>query len=168
MIQLLVRGIEGLSEWTGRIAMAFALILVLLTAFETGERYLLNRSSGAVQELTWHLYAAIFLLGFAQTLREDGHVRVDIFYDRLPKKGQATVNILSMILLLIPFCIMMIGFSWGWVVNAFLISERSPDPGGLPALWVLKGMVPVGFGLLLLQGLVEIFKNCRLLLGRDG
>lgn len=167
MIRLLVRAIEGLSAWSGRIAMAFALILVLLTAFETGERYLLNRSSGAVQELTWHLYAAIFLLGFAQTLREDGHVRVDIFYDRLPKKGKALVNILSMIFLLIPFCLMMIGFSWDWVVKAFLMSERSPDPGGLPAIWVLKGMLPVGFGLLLLQGLVELFKNCRLLFGRN-
>jgi len=166
MFRGLVRGIEGLSAWSGRIAMGFALLLVLLTAFETGERYLLNRSSGAVQELTWHLYAAIFLLGFAQTLREDGHVRVDIFYDRLSKKGQALINILSMVFLLIPFCLMMIGFSWGWVVKAFLMSERSPDPGGLPALWVLKAMVPVGFGLLLLQGLVELFKNSRFLLGR--
>lgn len=166
MFRGLVRGIEALSALSGRIGMGFALLLVLLTAFETGERYLLNRSSGAVQELTWHLYAAIFLLGFAQTLREDGHVRVDIFYDRLSKKGQALVNILSMAFLLIPFCLMMIGFSWDWVVKSFLMSERSPDPGGLPALWVLKGMVPVGFGLLLLQGLVELFKNSRFLLGR--
>jgi TRAP-type mannitol/chloroaromatic compound transport system permease small subunit len=166
MFRGLVRGIEGLSALSGRIAMGFALLLVLLTAFETGERYLLNRSSGAVQELTWHLYAAIFLLGFAQTLREDGHVRVDIFYDRLSKKRQALVNVLSMIFLLIPFCLMMIGFSWDWVVKSFLMSERSPDPGGLPALWVLKAMVPVGFGLLLLQGLVELIKNFRFLLGR--
>jgi TRAP-type mannitol/chloroaromatic compound transport system permease small subunit len=167
MSGVLTRWIEGLSEWSGRLAMAFSLILVLLTAFETGERYLLNRSSGAIQELTWHLYAAIFLLGFAQTLREDGHVRVDIFYDRLPKKGQALVNVLSTVFLLIPFCLMMIGFSWNWVSTAFQISERSPDPGGLPALWVLKGMLPLGFGLLLLQGLVELFKNCRILFGRD-
>jgi TRAP-type mannitol/chloroaromatic compound transport system permease small subunit len=166
MIRGLLRGIEGLSEWSGRIAMGFTLLLVFLTAFETGERYLLNRSSSAIQELTWHLYAAIFLLGFAQTLREDGHVRVDIFYDRLPKRGKAAVNILSMVFLLIPFCLMMIGFSWGWVVKAFLISEKSPDPGGLPALWVLKALLPVGFGLLLLQGLAEIVKNSRLLFGR--
>jgi TRAP-type mannitol/chloroaromatic compound transport system permease small subunit len=127
----------------------------------------LNRSSGAIQELTWHLYAAIFLLGFAQTLREDGHVRVDIFYDRFSRRGQALVNMLSTVFLLIPFCLMMIGFSWGWVVKAFLLSERSPDPGGLPALWILKSLVPVGFGLLLLQGLAEIFKKARILLGRE-
>jgi TRAP-type mannitol/chloroaromatic compound transport system permease small subunit len=166
MLQVLVRAIEGLSAWSGRVAMGFSLLLVLITAFETGERYLLNRSSGAVQELTWHLYAAIFLLGFAQTLREDGHVRVDIFYNRLSERGQALVNILSMVFLLIPFCVMMIGFSWGWAVKAFLISERSPDPGGLPALWILKSLVPIAFGLLLLQGLAEIFKKTRLLRGR--
>jgi len=146
--------------------MGFALLLVLITAFETGERYLLNRSSSAVQELTWHLYAAIFLLGFAQTLREDGHVRVDIFYDRLSTKAQAWINILSMVFLLIPFCLRMIGFSWEWVVRAFVISEKSPDPGGLPALWVLKAMVPVGFGLLLLQGIAEILKKALFLSGR--
>jgi len=166
MIRALIRGIEGLSAWSGRIAMGFALLLVLITAFETGERYLLNRSSSAIQELTWHLFAAIFLLGFAQTLREDGHVRVDIFYDRLPKRGKAAVNLLSMVLLLIPFCLMMIGFSWDWVAKAYLMGEKSPDPGGLPARWLLKAAVPAGFGLLLLQGLVEIVKNSRLLFGR--
>jgi len=166
MIRGLIRAIEGLSAWSGRIAMALSLLLVLITAFETGERYLLHRSSSAIQELTWHLYAAIFLLGFAQTLREDGHVRVDIFYARLPERGKAAVNILSMVFLLIPFCVMMIGFSWEWVVKAFLMAEKSPDPGGLPAIWVLKGLLPVGFGLLLLQGLVELVKNSRLLFGR--
>jgi TRAP-type mannitol/chloroaromatic compound transport system permease small subunit len=166
MVRILIRGIEGLSGWSGRIAMGFALLLVLVTAFETGERYLLNRSSGALQELTWHLYSAIFLLGFAQTLREDGHVRVDIFYNRLEPRGRALINLLSMIFLLVPFCIMMIGFSWEWVVKSFQMSERSPDPGGLPALWVLKGLIPLGFGLLLLQGVAEIFKNWRVLFGK--
>jgi len=166
MVRILIRAIEGLSGWSGRIAMAFALLLVLVTSFETAERYLLHRSSGAVQELTWHLYAAIFLLGFAQTLREDGHVRVDIFYNRLEPRGRAVINVLSMVFLLVPFCIMMIGFSWEWVVKSFQMSERSPDPGGLPALWVLKGLIPVSFGLLLLQGLVEIFKNSQVLLGK--
>ena len=61
---------------------------------------------------------------------------------------------------------MMIGFSWDWVAKAYLMGEKSPDPGGLPARWLLKAAVPAGFGLLLLQGLVEIVKNSRLLFGR--
>lgn len=159
-----LKGIEWLSEWTGRATMWLALILVLITTFETGERYLFNRSSSAVQELQWHIYSLIFLLGFAYTLRHDGHVRVDIFYDKMPERWKAVINLSSMVLLLIPFCVMIIGFSWDWVVKAYEIGEKSPDPGGLPGRWLLKGAIPVGFGLLLLQGIVEIVKNLRMIL----
>ncbi len=166
MNYLPLKAIESLSEWSGRATSWLALILVLITAFETGERYLFNRSSSAIQELQWHIYSLIFLLGFAYTLRHDGHVRVDIFYDRMSDRWKAVVNLSSMVLLLIPFCVMMIGFSLDWVVKAYEIGEKSPDPGGLPARWLLKGAIPVGFGLLLLQGISEIVKNLRTIISR--
>lgn len=160
-----VRGIDVLSEWSGRAVCWLALLLVLVTAYETGQRYLFRQASTALQELTWHIYSVLFLLGFAYTLKHDGHVRVDIFYDRMSPRVKALVNLFSMVFLLVPFCLLMIWLSWDWVVRAYEIGERSGDPGGLPARWVLKAMIPVGFGLLVLQGLGEIVRNLRALRG---
>lgn len=167
MLRGFVRVCERISEWGGRAAMWLALLLVFISAFETGERYLFHHSSTPVQELTWHFFALIFLLGFAYTLKCNGHVRVDIFYNRMSETGKAVINILSVLLLLIPFCVMIIGFSWDWVVKSFQIGEHSPDPGGLPALWILKGALPFGFGMLLLQGLAEVVKDLHILFRKE-
>jgi len=163
MFRLFVNVAEKISEWGGRAGMGLALLLVFISAFETGERYIFHRSSTAIQELTWHFFALIFLLGSAYTLKCNGHVRVDILYDRMSERGRALVNILSVFLLLIPFCIMIIWFSWDWVIQAFLMAEKSSDPGGLPARWILKGALPLGFAMLLIQGLAETVKDFRVL-----
>lgn len=155
----LIRIINFISEWSGRVAMWLALILFIVTAYETFQRYLFRSTSVALQEMTWHLYSLLFLLGLAYTLKHDGHVRVDIFYDRMSRRNKAWINLFGILVLIIPFCLLMIGFSWQFTATAYQIGERSGDPGGLPARWLLKGAIPVGFGLLLLQGISEIFKN---------
>jgi TRAP-type mannitol/chloroaromatic compound transport system permease small subunit len=162
LFSYLTRFIEGISEWSGRTAMWLGLLLVLVTAYETGQRYLLHQSSTALQELTWHLYSALFLVGLAYTFKQDGHVRVDIFYDRLSARGKAIVNIFSVLFLLIPFSFCMIYFSLDWVRQSMEFGERSPDPGGLASRWLLKTILPLGFGLLLLQGLAELIRNIQI------
>jgi len=166
MVRFFVSVTEWISEWGGRVGMSLTLLLVFISAFETGERYIFHQSSTPVQELAWHFFTLIFLLGFAYTLKHNGHVRVDIFYDRMSERGQAVINILSVLLLLIPFCIMIIGFSWDWVIQSFRMAEKSSDPGGLPARWILKGALPLGFAMLLIQGLAETVKNLRLLFSK--
>lgn len=155
----LIRIIDFINEWSGRVVMWLALILFAITAYETIQRYLFRATSVALQEMTWHLYAFLFLLGLAYTLKHNRHVRVDIFYDRMSERLKAGVNLFAILILVLPFCLLMIGFSWKFMLTAYQIGERSGDPGGLPARWILKAAIPAGFGLLLLQGISEIFKN---------
>ncbi len=158
-----IRIIDFINEWSGRVVMWLALILFAVTAYETIQRYLFRVTSVALQETTWHLYAFLFLLGLAYTLKHDRHVRVDIFYDRMSERLKAGINLFAILVLVLPFCLLMIGFSWKFMLTAYQIGERSGDPGGLPARWILKAAIPAGFGLLLLQGLSEIFKSLSIL-----
>lgn len=145
--------ISGLNEKVGAAISWLTTVMMLLVCFDVFTRYLLKRSSVAVQELEWHLFAVIFLLGAGFTLKHNRHVRVDLFYARLTHKGRAWIDLLGSLLFLLPFAALIIWTSFTFVKNAFLIGETSPDPGGLPARFLIKAAIPVGFALLLLQAL---------------
>jgi len=153
--------IESITEWVGRTASWLVLALVLLICYDVAMRYLFQQGSVALQELEWHLFALIFLLGSAYTLKYDEHVRVDIFYQSrfLSDKHRALVNIFGTLFLLLPFCILILITAWPFVENAFYYNEGSPDPGGLPYRFILKGSLLVAFSLLILQGIAGLLKN---------
>ena len=152
-IKMITRLIDTLNEWVGRGVAWVTLGLVLVVFVDVVMRYLFNVSFVFTQELEWHLFGFIFLIGAGYTLLHDGHVRVDIIYQRLGIKGRAWTNLLGVILFLIPGCIMVISTSWQFVANSFSMMEGSPDPGGIPFRFIIKGCIPVGFTLLLLQGI---------------
>jgi TRAP-type mannitol/chloroaromatic compound transport system permease small subunit len=152
-IKILSRWIDGLNEWVGRGVSWVTLSLVLVVFIDVVMRYLFNTSFVFTQELEWHLFGFIFLIGAGYTLLHDGHVRVDIIYQRLGFKGRAWINLLGVLFFLIPGCIMVITTSWKFTLNSFSILEGSPDPGGIPFRFIIKGCIPVGFTFLLLQGL---------------
>ena len=151
-IKVLTRWIDGLNQWVGRGVAWVTLGLVLVVFVDVVMRYLFNVSFVFTQELEWHLFGFIFLIGAGYTLLHDGHVRVDIIYQRLGLKGRAWINLLGVIFFLIPGCVMVISTSWKFAANAFMMMEGSPDPGGIPFRFIIKGFIPVGFTLLLLQG----------------
>ena len=147
------RWIDFLNEWVGRGVAWVTLALVVVIFVDVVMRYLFNTSFVFTQELEWHLFAFIFLIGAGYTLLHDGHVRVDIIYQRLGLKGRAWINLLGVIFFLIPGCLMVMTTSWKFVVNSFMIMEGSPDPGGIPFRFIVKGCIPAGFLLLLIQGI---------------
>lgn len=149
----IAKGIDTLNEWIGRGVSWVTLGLVLTVFIDVVMRYLFNTSYVFTQELEWHLFAFIFLIGAGYTLLHDGHVRVDIIYQRLGFKGRAWLNLLGVILFLIPGCLMVISTSFKFAYNSFSMMEGSPDPGGIPFRFILKGCITAGFFLLLLQGL---------------
>ncbi len=153
VIKLLCHWIDSLSQWVGRGVAWVTLGLVLVVFIDVVMRYMFNTSFVFTQELEWHLFGFIFLIGAGYTLLHDGHVRVDIVYQRLGFKGRAWVNLGGVLLFLIPGCIMVITTSWKFTATSFAMLEGSPDPGGIPFRFILKGCIPVGFTLLLLQGL---------------
>jgi len=144
--------IDKLNAWVGWVVAWVALGLVLVVFTDVVMRYLFKTSFVFTQELEWHLFAFIFLIGGGYTLLQDGHVRVDILYQRLGFKARAWVNLLGVLLLLIPGCLLIIMTSWGFVYKSWAILEGSPDPGGIPLRFLLKACIPAGFLLLLLQG----------------
>ena len=153
VLKTLSRWIDILNEWVGRGVAWVTTALVLVVFVDVLMRYIFNISFVFTQELEWHLFGFIFLIGAGYTLLHDGHVRVDILYQRLGPKGRAWVNFGGVLIFLIPGCFMVISTSWKFVVNSFTILEGSPDPGGIPFRFLIKGCIPVGFSLLLLQGL---------------
>ncbi|PHS68682.1 MAG: C4-dicarboxylate ABC transporter permease [Methylophaga sp.] len=145
----------------GRAASWLVLVMVLLICYDVAMRYLFQQGSVALQELEWHLFALIFLLGSAYTLKHDEHVRVDILYQSrfVSDRQRALINIFGTLFLLFPFCMLILFTSWPFVENAFFYNEGSPDPGGLPYRFILKGSLLIAFSLLILQGLAGLLKN---------
>jgi TRAP-type mannitol/chloroaromatic compound transport system permease small subunit len=164
-LKAISRWIDALNEHVGRGVAWITLMLVLVVFFNVILRYAFNSSFVFTQELEWHLFALIFLLGAGYTLLYDGHVRVDIIYQRLGPKGRAWINIIGVIFFLIPGCLLVIDTSMNFVSNAWSVMECSPDPGGIPYRFLLKSSIPVGFVLLLLQGISLGLKSFLTLAG---
>ncbi len=148
-----MRFVDALNERVGTVVSWFTTLLVLTVCLDVFTRYFLRRSSVAVQELEWHFFAVIFLLASAWALKHNKHVRVDVLYMNFKPRNQALVNLIGSLLFLLPFAVIAIWSSQNFVLNSFRIGEVSPDPGGLPARYILKAMIPIGFSLILLQGL---------------
>jgi TRAP-type mannitol/chloroaromatic compound transport system permease small subunit len=145
---------------------ACIMILMLLNVFyDVVMRYLFKQGSIAMQEMEWHLFSIVLLIGVSYALFKDGHVRVDLIYDNLNKRKQAIINIVGSILFLIPFSLL-IGFgSIDFVLEAFNMHEISGDPGGLTHRWIIKALVPASFFLLIFSTVGVIIRHINLLRG---
>jgi TRAP-type mannitol/chloroaromatic compound transport system permease small subunit len=165
VLKMFSRWIDTLNEWIGRGVAWVTLALVVVIFLDVIMRYLFNTSFVFTQELEWHLFAFIFLIGAGYTLLHDGHVRVDIIYQRLGLKGRAWINLLGVLFFLIPGCLMVMSTSWKFALNSFMIMEGSPDPGGIPFRFIVKGCIPAGFFLLLIQGLSLAMHSLMQILG---
>jgi TRAP-type mannitol/chloroaromatic compound transport system permease small subunit len=146
------RWIDALNTWVGRFVAWMTAVVVAVVFIDVVMRYAFKTSFVFTQELEWQLFSFIFLIGAGYTLLKDGHVRVDIFYQRMTPKGQAWINLLGVLFFLIPGCLMVLVTSYNFVQSSFAVMEGSPDPGGIPYRWILKACIPVGFVFILLQG----------------
>jgi TRAP-type mannitol/chloroaromatic compound transport system permease small subunit len=153
--------LETFTEFTGRAVSWLVLVLVVIVSYDVTMRYLFQSGSIAIQELEWHLFSLIFLLGAAYTLKHDDHVRLDLVYQShyMTDYRRAWVNFLGCLFLLIPFCVLVIISSWQFIHLAYIHNEGSPDPGGLPYRWIIKAAIPVSFLFILLQGIAYMIRN---------
>ena len=113
-----------------------------------------------------YMHAAVFMLAAAYTFRHDGHVRVDIFYRKMAPRRQALVNLFGIVFLLMPVMVFIITSSLGYVSNSWRILESSPDYGGIPAVFLLKTLIPLFALLMLVQSAIEVVRNGYILTGR--
>ena len=150
--------IERAIDWVGRCTSWLALAIVALMSVNVILRYLFSIGSVWAQELEWHLLVPLILFGSSYALLHGEHVRVDILYGKFSEKNKKYVNLLSA-LLVIAISALFIWFSLHYVEQSYVIDEGSPDPGGLPHRYLLKGLLPLGFALLLAQGIASALKS---------
>ncbi|MBT9591490.1 MAG: TRAP transporter small permease subunit [Thiobacillus sp.] len=160
----LARLIDALTERVGRLSIWLVLIATLISAGNALARYALGESSNAWLEIQWYLFGAMFLLAAGYTLKHNGHVRIDIFYNRFGARGQAWIDLLGGLLFLLPMAVLLAWLAWPMFLDAWLTHEMSPDAGGL-VRWPVKLLLPAGFALLALQGLAEVIKRIGILSG---
>ncbi|QOG11946.1 TRAP transporter small permease subunit [Arcobacter sp. FWKO B] len=151
--------LDSISKALGAIGAVLVVALAFLILYNVISRYLFSSSFIYLQELEWHLFSIIFMLGLSYTLYSDAHVRVDIFYEKFSPFWQGMVNIIGVVLLLIPLSVVIIYTSIEPVMYAYEIKEGSPDPGGLPYRFIIKALIPLSFALLILSSLAFIIKQ---------
>ena len=164
-LQAIADTLDRLAETTGRIIAWLTLAMVLTTATIVMLRYLFNSGSIALQESVTYMHATVFMLGAAYTLKHDGHVRVDIIYQKLSARARAWVDLLGTLLLLFPVCLFMLFTSMDYVSAAWSIHEGSREAGGLDGVYLLKTAIPVMAVLLLLQGCSPLLRNLLVVAG---
>lgn len=147
----LISLLEFINRTIGAVIRWFVLLMVLIQFFIVILRYALGYSHIAVNESVLYLHAAVFMLGAGYTLLVDGHVRVDIFYAKMSDRGQAIIDLLGHIFLLIPAMSALLYWSWPSVYNAWKIKEGAISVGGIPGIWLMKLFIPAFCLLLLIQ-----------------
>ena len=156
--------IDRLNTLIGKLAMWLILATTLISAGNAIVRKAFNSSSNALLEIQWYLFAAVFMLAAGYVLLKNAHVRIDFVASRLSARTRNWIDVIGIVAVLTPFCLICIYLSWPLVVNAWETGEMSSNAGGL-IRWPVYLMMPAGFLLLLLQGLSELVKRVAFLRG---
>lgn len=164
LLLALSRLIDAINARIGQAASWLVLVVVLISAGNAVVRKLFNISSNGLLEIQWYLFSAIFLLAAAYTLQKNEHIRIDLLVGKLSERGQAVVDIVGTLLFLMPVCYLLISFGWPMFIDAWNSGEMSSDAGGL-VRWPVFLLIPVGFALLMAQGLSELIKRVAFLQG---
>lgn len=156
--------IDRLNERIGQLVYWLVLVAVVISTANAIVRKLFNTSSNAFLEIQWYLFSAIFLFCAGYTLLRNQHVRIDVIAGRLSRRAQAWIDIFGTVFFLMPMALLIMYLSWPVFIQAFERGEVSSNAGGL-VIWPARLMVPVGFFLLVLQGLSELIKRVAFLQG---
>ena len=160
----LSRAIDALNEHVGRLTYWLILAAVLISAGNAVVRYSLNMSSNAWLEIQWYLFSFVFLFCAGYTLLHNQHVRIDVISGQLSGRARAWIDILGTVFFLMPMAIAIMWLSWPVFLDAYQSGEVSTNAGGL-TVWPGRLMLPVGFFLLILQGVSELIKRIAFLRG---
>jgi TRAP-type mannitol/chloroaromatic compound transport system permease small subunit len=159
----LSRAIDFVNDRFGEVANWLVLLACLISAGNAMSRYAFALSSNAWLEVQWYMFAGMVMLGAPHTFRLNEHVRVDLLFSAVSERTRIWIDILGIILFLLPICIILVYFTWPWFVESWRIEEMSSNAGGL-IRWPVKLVLPVGFALMVLQGISELTKRIEALI----
>ncbi len=165
MLLKLEKGFDKFANVIGYITAIVMVLMILNVFYDVVMRYFFRSGSIAMQEMEWHLFSVIILLGISYTLKEDGHVRVDLIYDTLSEKKKAIINMTGVLLFILPISILIGYGSIDYVIEAFQSGEQSGDPGGLTNRWLVKSLIPISFLFLIITSIGFFIKNLAIFKG---
>jgi TRAP-type mannitol/chloroaromatic compound transport system permease small subunit len=163
IFQLAIDAIDSFTERCGQLLAWLCLMMALVTGLVVAMRYGLGVGSIALQESITYMHASVFMLGAAFALKHGSHVHVDIFYRNFSERTRAWVNGIGGIIFLLPLCVVILGISWNFVSNSWSVYEVSAEPGGIPAVYLLKTLIPLMAINLFAQAIAEILRNALIL-----
>jgi len=146
------------AAWAG-------VVLIGVTIFDIITRRFLVLGSTKIQEFEWHMHVVLFGLLIGYAYLKDTHVRIDLVRERLGERTQWWLEIIGCLIFLLPYCALVIYFSYDFTVRAFTSDEISASATGLSHRWIIKAIIPIGFSLLALAGLATIFRKVVELFG---
>ncbi|NMM20829.1 MAG: TRAP transporter small permease subunit [Rhodoferax sp.] len=158
------KAVDWLNSQIGKYVIWLILASTVISAVNAIVRKVFNVSSNAYLEVQWYLFAGAFLLAAAYTLLNGEHVKIDVIASHLSKRAQMWIDVIGFTFFLTPFCIAILWFSVPFFLKGWASGEMSPNTGGL-IRWPVYAMIPLGFGLLLLQGWSELIKRLAFLQG---
>lgn len=150
----------------GKLIAFIQLLLIAVVLAQVILRYGFSHGSVALEELMWHLYAVIFMAALSYGLVTDTHVRVDIFHRHFSLRKKALIEVFGLSFLLVPFVLIVIDHSIDWWLVSWHLNESSDNPTGLPYRWLIKGVIPLAFFLLLIAAFTRLIRNVQLAFGR--
>jgi TRAP-type mannitol/chloroaromatic compound transport system permease small subunit len=155
--------IGKILDGLGNLCSLLMLLMILNVFYDVIMRYFFNDVSIGMQELEWHLFAAMFMFGIAYTLKEDAHVRVDIFYDAMSQRKKAFINIFGAIAFALPITLLIGYYSIDYTIEAYSMGEGSGDPGGLPHRWIVRSVIPLSSVFLVLAIIHVVLSQIQVL-----
>jgi len=158
-MNIISKKIDFFNEKIGILTSYLCIPMILITFLVAFMRYVLDFGSIAVQEIIIYLHALIFTIGASYTLKNNMHVRIDIFYNKFSIKKKKIIDFYGTVLFLIPTCLLIFITSFNYVLSSVLLLESSKESGGLPILYVLKIYILLLSLTLFLQAISELFKN---------
>lgn len=160
--------IDALNNVIGHTVSWLAIFMVLVEFGIVAARNLLDTGNIAVQESVMYMYAFMFMLGAGFTLNREGHVRVDVFYQKFNAHKKALVNLFGALFLLIPTCVFIFMVSFDYVASSWSLFEGSREAGGLDLVYVLKTAIPAMAVLLCLQAVSQVIKSLCVIANKEG
>jgi TRAP-type mannitol/chloroaromatic compound transport system permease small subunit len=158
------RAIDTVTAFIGRTVMWLILAAIVVSAANATSRKLFDVASNAWLELQWYLFGAAYLLAAAYTLQRNEHIRIDIISNHLPRGVRHAIDLFGHLLMLMPFCLLMVWETWPNMMESYAIGENSSNYGGL-TVWPAKAFIVAGFALLFLQGISELIKRIAIIAG---
>ena len=157
-LQRIANGIDIINDRVGRSVAWLTISMVVVTCVVVVARYLFGAGSIALQESVMYMHGAVVMLAIAFTLKEKGHVRVDVLHERFSEKNRALIDMLGCVCFLLPVSTFIFWTSLDYVSFSWSLSESSAQPGGLPGVYLLKTLIPAMAGLLMIQGFAELVR----------